>query len=126
MKKAVSMLGVVAGLLVAGVQAQDAGTEAGSEEGVLKRAAKVDKPIADTYEPLNSTYVGDGERLNESIEQSWQLKKQAREREQAAASGSPERAELEKRIQEPGELRSGPDEPEVTSTDNSIRIREPQ
>lgn len=121
MKTVFSVLGIVAGLLAMSVQAE----EAGSEDGILKRAAKVDKPIADTYEPLNSTYVGDGDRLNESIEQSWQLKKQAREREQAEqASGNPERAELEKRIQEPGELQSGPGEPEVTSTEDSIRIRE--
>jgi hypothetical protein len=116
----------VAGLLV--VFALPAlAQESGSEIGILKRAAQVDDPIPETYEPLNSTYVGDGERLNETIEQSWQLKKEAKAREEAAAAipPSPERQALEQRIQEPG---SGPQvlaEPQVRDTGNGLQIKDP-
>lgn len=102
------------------------------EVGLLKRGAKVDKPIADTYEPLNSTYVGDGERLNDSIEQSWSLKRGiggiGDRRPAVTGTGeadSAERESLEQRIQEPGQ--SGPVQPEpsVETTDDSLSIREP-
>lgn len=102
--------------------------EATDEPGLLKRAAKVDKPIADTYEPLNSTYVGDGERLNESIEQSWQLKKRAKEQETLEAAGhSAERDALEQRIQEPGAATPGwREEPVVESTEAGLSIKDPR
>lgn len=122
--KNIQVLGVLAAvaLLLSGVaRAEDAGGEA----GLLKRAASVDNPIPDTYEPLSSTYVGDGEKLNQTIEQSWQLKKQAREREQAAASPppSPERQALEQRIQEPGSQPATESEPQVRDTGSGLYIR---
>jgi hypothetical protein len=99
--------------------------EAEGEAGLFKRAAKVDKPIPETYEPLNSTYVGDGEKLNETIEQSWELKKHAREREQAAAAAenNDERRALEKRIQEPGASSAPSSEPQISDTGKSLEIK---
>ncbi|MGH8453688.1 MAG: hypothetical protein ACRES4_03250 [Nevskiales bacterium] len=99
--------------------------EPAGETGLLKRAATVDKPIPETYEPLNSTYVGDGEKLNENIEQSWELKKRAREREEAAtaAANSAERQALEKRIQEPGTGPAPASEPQVVDSGKSLEIR---
>jgi hypothetical protein len=99
--------------------------EPGGESGLFKRAASVDKPIPETYEPLNSTYVGDGEKLNEDIEQSWELKKQTREQEAAAAAkaNSAERQALEKRIQEPGDSSVPLSEPQISDTGKSLEIR---
>ena len=99
--------------------------EPAGQAGLLERAANVDDPIPETYEPLNSTFVGDGEALNQTIEQSWQLKKQAREREQATAAsdGSPARETLEKTIQEPGINPVSSPEPTITDTGNSLEIK---
>jgi hypothetical protein len=96
--------------------------------GLLKRGATVDKPIPETYEPLNSTYVEGGEKLNESIEQSWELKKKAREQqEQAAQPPAPtaERKALEERIEEPGAATQPAPLPTLESQEKSIRITEP-
>jgi hypothetical protein len=57
------------GVLALAISLPTAAEEAGGA-GLLKRAANVDKPIAETYEPLSSTYIGAGERLNQTIEQS--------------------------------------------------------
>jgi hypothetical protein len=102
-----------------------AAEQTGEPGGLLKRAANVDKPIPETYEPLNSTYVGDGERLNQTIEQSWQLKRQAREQQaqEAAAADSAERRALEGRIQEPGQAPAAPAEPRVVDTGKRLEIR---
>ena len=125
MTKTLAILGLIGVLGLAGAALAE---EPASKPGLLKRGATVDKPIPDTYEPLNSTYVGDGEKLNETIEQSWELKKQAREQEEAAAAAtnSAERQALEKRIQEPGAATPAPASPQVESNDGSLRIREPQ
>lgn len=125
MTKTLAILSLVGVLGLAGAALAE---EPASKPGLLKRGATVDKPIPDTYEPLNSTYVGDGEKLNETIEQSWELKKQAREQEEAAAAetNSAERQALEKRIQEPGTPAATPVPPQVESNDGSLRIREPQ
>lgn len=124
MTKTLAILSLIS---VLGLSATALAEEPASQPGLLKRGATVDKPIPDTYEPLNSTYVGDGEKLNETIEQSWELKKQAREQEEAAAavSNSAERQALEKRIQEPGATTAAPAAPQVESQDGSLRIREP-
>ncbi len=124
MTKTLAILSLIGVLGLAGTALAE---EPASQPGLLKRGATVDKPIPDTYEPLNSTYVGDGEKLNENIEQSWELKKRAREREAAAAAtgNSSERQALEKRIQEPGSAATTPAPPQVESQDDSLRIREP-
>ena len=99
--------------------------ESDGKASLLKRAAAVDKPIPETYEPLNSTYVGDGEKLNENIEQSWELKKQAKEREDATANaaGNAERQALDKRIQEPGLSSATPPEPRISDTGKGLEIK---
>ena len=121
-----------AGLLIAVVAAW-AGTAvaepaAEPKPGLLKRGATVDKPIPETYEPLNSTYVEGGEKLNESIEQSWELKKKAKEQQEQAAQPpkpTPERQALENRIEEPGADASSAPLPQLETQEKSIRISEP-
>lgn len=96
--------------------------------GLLKRGTTVDKPIAETYEPLNSTYVEGGEKLNESIEQSWELKKKAKEQQEQAAQSpapTPERQALEQRIDEPGGEATAPPLPKLETQEKAIRISEP-
>jgi len=104
-------------------------TKTEAKPNLLKRGATVDKPIADTYEPLNSTYVEEGEKLNEDIEQSWQMKKRAQEQADKAArppaTPSAERRELEQRIQEPGSGSPNPPLPKLEKDEKSIRISEP-
>jgi hypothetical protein len=114
------------GVLALAISLPTAAEEAGGA-GLLKRAANVDKPIAETYEPLSSTYIGDGERLNQTIEQSWQLRQAARESQQRdaadAAIASPERKALEQRIQEPGLAAPADGEPRVIDTGDRLEIR---
>jgi hypothetical protein len=117
--------GILAALLSLPLLAE----EPAGPTGLLKRAASVDKPIPETYEPLNSTYVGDGEKLNQTIEQSWQLKKEAREQgaadraTPASAVGGSGRETLESRIQEPGPGPAPIVEPQVQDTGKSLEIK---
>ncbi len=120
-----SVLGRVLAL-AGGLTSMTLGAQEPAEQGgLLKRAAQVDDPIAETYEPLSSTYVGDGERLNQTIEQSWQLKKEAKARAEtsAKAEDSLARRALEQRIQEPGTAPSVSSEPEIRHTDKGLEIK---
>lgn len=114
---------------VGAVSAAEGDAKAEAKPGLLKRGATVDKPIPETYEPLNSTYVEGGEKLNEDIEDSWELKKEAEERENKAAkppvAQTPEQRALEQRIQEPGSGAANPPLPTLEKDDKSLRIREP-
>jgi hypothetical protein len=119
--KAFWLPGLLAGLL---------SLPAGAEEptGLFKRAANVDKPIPETYEPLDSTYMGEGGRLDDTIEQSWKLREEAGEADASGPDLQPvntgsSREELEKRIQEPGVRPAQPPEPAVTDTGKSLEIR---
>lgn len=123
---------VLAILFTASAAANAAEGEAKAETkpGLLQRGATVDTPIPETYEPLNSTYVEGGEKLNEDIEDSWELKKEAEEREDKAArppaAQTPEQRALEQRIQEPGSGAAKPPLPQLEKDDKSLRIRESQ
>lgn len=114
----------------AGAVAAEPATEPAAEPkpSLLKRGATVDKPIPETYEPLNSTYVEGGEKLNESIEQSWELKKKAKEQQEQAVQPpvpTPERQALEQRIDEPGGEATAPPLPKLQTQEKAIRISEP-
>lgn len=114
---------VMGGLLSLPAEAEETQAPA----GLLQRAAEVDDPIPETYEPLNSTYVDKGEQLDDTIEQSWQLQKAAEDRGTSATDSSggddAERELLESRIQEPGLSPRPEPEPAITDTGDSLRIQ---
>lgn len=120
---------VVLASIGTGAIAAEGDTKTETKPSLLKRGATVDKPIPETYEPLNSTYVEGGEKLNEDIEQSWKLKKDAQERTEQAAKAAapltPEQKELEQRIQEPGTGTVNPPLPTLEKNEKSLRISEP-
>lgn len=122
-----TLAAMVASGTMAAEPASSAAESAPPKPGILKRGATVDKPIPETYEPLNSTYVEGGEKLNETIEQSWELKKKAREREEKAAEPpeTSERKALEGRIEEPGSGAPEASLPRLETQEKSIRISEP-
>ena len=111
------------------------------EKGTLLHP-KVEKPIADTYEPLGSTSYDRAQDLNKPVDESIELKRQAKENKRAKEAGkagnepgqttpapmtSEEQRALESKIQDgTTPAAQQPAAPKIESDEGALRIQDPQ
>ena len=96
--------------------------DAGKKQGILP---KVDKPIPDTYEPLDGADWN--HRTSEELRTLREYQRQEKEKQGESEERKRLRSKLESKIREPGSENALPaSTPEIEADSDSMRISDPE